>query len=115
MDTVFVPNGRRYLVLKDKDEGGTKEIGGLRLTVEPERHKKPTKGTVIAIGDGYDHESGTHVTLRYKVGNRLVFGKYAGVDYKTSDDRDCVILAEAEVLGEEAPLPLETFTFTQGE
>lgn len=106
METQFVPNGRRYLVLLDEQGAQTIEHHGMKLTTEPEKHNKPTKGTVIATGDGYDPEAGCYVSPKYQVGARLVFGKFAGVDYKNHKDQDCVILAEAEILGEEVPLPL---------
>jgi HD superfamily phosphohydrolase YqeK len=44
--------------------------------------------------------------MKYSIGNRVVFGKFAGVDYKNNMGKDCVILAETEILGEEVPLPL---------
>jgi chaperonin GroES len=105
METRFVPNGRRYLVLLDEQKGDTIQRGGLTLTTDPEKHRKPTSGTVIAVGDGYDVDAGMHMTLKYSIGARLVFGKYAGVDYKTEKGQECSILSEAEILGEEVPIP----------
>ena len=60
--------------------------------------EKPMEGKVIAVGAGKVNEEGKRMALEVKVGDRVLFGKYAGTEIKI-DDKDHVILREDEVLG----------------
>jgi len=60
--------------------------------------EKPMEGKVIAVGGGRLEKDGTRVPLEVKVGDRVLFGKYAGQEIKI-DDKEHVILKEDEVLG----------------
>ena len=59
--------------------------------------EKPMEGKVIAVGSGRI-EKGERVPLEVKVGDTVLFGKYAGTEIKI-DDTEHVILREDEVLG----------------
>jgi chaperonin GroES len=59
--------------------------------------EKPMEGKVIAVGSG-KVEKGERIALEVKVGDRVLFGKYAGTEIKI-DDVEHVILREDEVLG----------------
>ncbi len=61
--------------------------------------EKPMEGKVIAVGAGrLEKEGGKRVPLEVKVGDRVLFGKYAGTEIKI-DEEEHVILREEEVLG----------------
>jgi chaperonin GroES len=60
--------------------------------------EKPMEGKVIAVGGGKLDDQGKKVPLEVKVGDRVLFGKYAGTEIKIDDDEH-VILREDEVLG----------------
>jgi chaperonin GroES len=60
--------------------------------------EKPMEGKVIAAGTGRLEKDGKRIPLEVKVGDRVLFGKYAGTEIKI-DDNDHVILREDEVLG----------------
>ena len=60
--------------------------------------EKPMEGKVVAIGAGRIDKEGKRVALEIKVGDRVLFGKYAGQEIKI-DDKEHVILKEDEVLG----------------
>ena len=60
--------------------------------------EKPMEGKVIAVGAGRLEKDGKRIPLEVKVGDRVLFGKYAGTEIKI-DDNDHVILREDEVLG----------------
>ena len=60
--------------------------------------EKPMEGKVIAVGNGKLDENGKRIPLEVKVGDRVLFGKYAGTEIKIDDDEH-VILREDEVLG----------------
>ena len=60
--------------------------------------EKPMEGKVMAVGSGKRDKEGKRVPLEVKVGDRILFGKYAGTEIKIDND-DLVILREDEVLG----------------
>ena len=60
--------------------------------------EKPMEGKVIAVGSGKLNDDGKRIPLEVKVGDRVLFGKYAGTEIKIDDDEH-VILREEEVLG----------------
>ena len=60
--------------------------------------EKPMEGKVTAVGRGKIQEDGKRSQMEVKVGDRVLFGKYAGTEIKI-DDKEHVILREDEVLG----------------
>jgi len=59
--------------------------------------EKPMEGKVIAVGTGRI-EKGERIPLEVKVGDTVLFGKYAGTEIKIND-KEHVIVREDEVLG----------------
>ncbi len=83
-------------ILVKRSEEATKSTGGLFL---PETSKdKPAEGEVLAIGGGKLREDGSISALMVKVGDRVVFGKYAGTEIKL-DGQERLILREEDILG----------------
>jgi len=60
--------------------------------------EKPAEGEVLAVGPGARDESGRVVPLDVKVGDRVLFGKWAGTDV-IIDGEDRLILKESDILG----------------
>ncbi len=60
--------------------------------------EKPQEGEVVAVGDGKVLDSGQKLEMTVKVGDRILFGKYAGTEVKI-DDEELLIMREDEVLG----------------
>ena len=60
--------------------------------------EKPMEGKVIEVGAGKVDKDGKRTPLEVKVGDRILFGKYAGTEIKI-DDVEHVILREDEILG----------------
>ena len=58
--------------------------------------EKPHEGELIAIGAG-KIEKGHRIPLDVKVGDRILFGKYTGIDINI-DDQEYLILREEEIL-----------------
>ena len=48
--------------------------------------EKPDQGQILAVGPGKRDENGKHVALDVKVGDRVLFGKYAGQTVKVDGD-----------------------------
>lgn len=57
---------------------------------------KPQLATVIAVGPGGDID-GTKVTMQIKVGDTILYSKYAGSDFKL-DNKEVTILRQSDVL-----------------
>ena len=60
--------------------------------------EKPQEGKVLAIGKGKLLEDGKVMPLDVRVGQRVLFGKYAGSEIKL-DGEEYVLMREDEVLG----------------
>ena len=60
--------------------------------------EKPQEGLVEAVGTGrYNEQSGQRVALDVAVGDRVVYSKYAGTEFKL-DDVEYLILSEKDIL-----------------
>ena len=59
--------------------------------------EKPQKGEVIAVGTGTAGDDGEKVELELKVGNKVLYGKYAGTEIKV-DGEDYLIMRESDIL-----------------
>ena len=59
--------------------------------------EKPQKGEVIAAGPGALNKEGKREELEVKVGDTVLFAKYAGTDIKF-DGQELKILSEKDVL-----------------
>ena len=59
--------------------------------------EKPQRGTVIAAGLGRRDEDGDRIEMDVKVGDAVLFAKYAGTEFKL-DDEELLILAEKDIL-----------------
>ena len=87
------PLGDRIVVKVLSEEKTTK--GGIVL---PDTAKeKPTEGEVIAVGTGKILDNGTKQPVEVKVGDRIIFSKYAGTEVKL-DGEELVIFSERDVL-----------------
>jgi len=70
--------------------------GGLLL---PETAKeKPQQGEVLAAGEGRRDEDGDRIQMDVKVGDKVLFAKYAGTEIKL-DGKKLLIMKETDILG----------------
>ena len=75
-----------------------KEVKRGGIIIPDSAKEKPMEGKVIAVGSGRVEKDGKTTPLQVKVGDRILFGKYAGTEIKI-DEKEHVILREDEVLG----------------
>lgn len=59
--------------------------------------EKPQEGSVIAVGPGRVLDSGQRIAMELKVGDRVLFAKYAGTEFKREDE-ELLILSEKDIL-----------------
>jgi chaperonin GroES len=84
----------RILVQRVEEEKTTK--GG--IIIPDTAKEKPAEGKVIAVGSGKVADDGKRITMEIKVGDRILFGKYAGTEVKIEGE-EYLIMREDDVLG----------------
>jgi len=60
--------------------------------------EKPSQGKVLAVGSGKLLDNGTVRALEVKVGDKVLFGKYAGNEVKV-DGEDLIVMREEDIMG----------------
>ena len=61
--------------------------------------EKPMKGEVVAVGEGKWDETGKNrIPVDVKVGDKVIYGKYSGTEYKTPEGDEVLILRASEIL-----------------
>lgn len=60
--------------------------------------EKPDQGEVIAVGPGKKDENGKVIALDVKVGDKVLFGKYAGQAVKV-DGQELLVMREEDLMG----------------
>src|SRR5216117_1377152 len=60
--------------------------------------EKPQEGEVLAVGPGKILDNGKRTTLEVKVGEKVLFAKYAGTEVKM-DGEEYLILRESDIMG----------------
>ncbi|MDA8789466.1 co-chaperone GroES [Pseudomonadales bacterium] len=83
----------RVVVRRNEEESTS--AGGIVLPGSAK--EKPNQGEVIAVGNGKVLDNGEVRALDVKVGDVIVFGKYAGSDTIEVDGEDLVILSESDI------------------
>ncbi|PIE46784.1 MAG: co-chaperone GroES [Gammaproteobacteria bacterium] len=84
----------RIVVRRVEEE--QKTAGGILLPGSAQ--EKPQQGEVIAVGNGHIRENGDVRPLDVNVGDKVLFGQYAGQTVKV-DGEELLIMKEADVLG----------------
>jgi chaperonin GroES len=84
-------------VLLQRIEEENKTAGG--IIIPDNAREKPSRGTVIAVGDG-DIQNGTRIPMTVKTGDTVLFAKWAASanDVKI-DGTDYVLIRESDILG----------------
>ncbi|MDW7674015.1 MAG: co-chaperone GroES [Bacillota bacterium] len=59
--------------------------------------EKPQEGEVVAVGSGRLLENGEKATLEVKVGDRVIYSKFAGTEVKVAG-QEYLILNERDIL-----------------
>lgn len=82
------------VVVRRKEEQ-EKTAGGILLPGSAK--EKPSQGEVLAVGNGRVLDNGEVRAVDVKVGDTVVFGKFAGSDTIEVDGEELVILSESDI------------------
>jgi len=83
---------RVFVKLNEQEE---KTAGGILL---PDTAKeKPQVGEIVAVGPGKRNDDGSRTEPEVKVGDKVLYSKYAGTDIKLGNE-DYVLLSEKDIL-----------------
>ena len=83
----------RVVVRRQEEEETT--AGGILLPGSAK--EKPNQGEVVAVGEGKALDNGDVRPLSVKVGDRVVFGQYAGSNTIEIDGEELIIMGESEI------------------
>ncbi len=93
----LVPLGDRVVIKPTPREEVSK--GGIVL---PDTAKeKPQEGEIIAVGAGKLTDDGKRLPMDVKVGDKVIYSKYAGTEFKEGDV-ELVIMRESDLLAKKA-------------
>lgn len=84
----------RIIVKRLEEE--RKSAGG--IVIPDTAAEKPSMGEVVAAGPGKTDDSGKLVAIGVKVGDKVLFGKYSGQEFKM-DGQDLLHMREDDVIG----------------
>jgi chaperonin GroES len=83
-------------VLVKRLESEAKTAGG--IIIPDNAKEKPQQGEILAVGNGKLLDDGKTHQLNVKVGDRVLFNKYAGSEVKV-DGNEHLIMREEDILG----------------
>ncbi len=73
------------------------ELSAGGIVIPDNAKEKPTKGEVVAVGTGKVFDNGQVRAMTVKVGDKVIYGQYAGSAYKT-DRVEYKIVREDDIL-----------------
>jgi chaperonin GroES len=91
--TKLVPLGDR-VVLRPKQK---EEVTKSGIVLPDTAREKPQEGEVIAVGPGRVLDNGQRLDMELKVGQTVLYAKYAGTEFKLEDE-EYLIVREPDVL-----------------
>lgn len=82
------------VIVKRLDNERTTASG---IVIPDSAAEKPDQGEVLAVGPGKKTEDGKVIAVDVKVGDKVLFGKYAGQSVKVDGD-EVLVIREEEIL-----------------
>ncbi|HLZ64531.1 MAG TPA: co-chaperone GroES [Ktedonosporobacter sp.] len=87
------PIGDRVVVKPAAKEEVTKS----GIVIPDTAKEKPQEGVVVAVGNGRLLDNGDHAALDVREGDRVLFAKYGGTEFKL-DGEEYLVLKENDIL-----------------
>jgi chaperonin GroES len=92
-ETKLQPLGDRVVLKPTPREEMTKS----GIVLPDTAKEKPQEGTILAVGPGAFDTDGKRTAMDVKVGQKVLYGKYAGTEFKL-DDEDLLIVSQKDIL-----------------
>jgi len=67
------------------------------LVIPDTAKEKPQEGEVVAVGPGRLSDEGKRISIEVKVGDKVIYSKYAGTELK-EEEEEYLIVREADIL-----------------
>ena len=90
----FKPLGNRVVIQPNEDD---EQVSSGGIYIPDTAKEKPQEGTVVAAGPGRVTDDGSRVPMEIAVGDKVVYSKYAGTEYKEGDI-EYLVLREDDIL-----------------
>lgn len=87
------PVGDRVVVKPAQKE----EVTRSGIVIPDTAKEKPQEGVIVAVGSGKLNDNGERTPLEVKEGDRVLFAKYGGTEFKLDGD-DLLVLRESDIL-----------------
>ncbi|MEE9616538.1 MAG: co-chaperone GroES [Anaerolineae bacterium] len=79
-------------------EKDVETFAGGELVLPDTAKEKPQQGKVLAVGPGRRDDDGKRIPMEVKVGDTVVYAKYAGTSFKTDDGKEILFIKEGDIL-----------------
>ena len=90
----FKPLGNRVVVQPNEED---QQVSSGGIYIPDTAKEKPQEGTVVAAGPGRMTDDGSRIPMEIAVGDKVVYSKYAGTEYKEGDI-EYLVLREDDIL-----------------
>ena len=90
----FKPLGNRVVI---EPLEGEEHVSAGGIYIPDTAKEKPQEGTIVAAGPGRMTDDGNRVPMELEVGDKVVYSKYAGTEYKEGDI-EYLVLREDDIL-----------------
>ena len=91
------PLGDRVVIRPSKREEVSK--GG--IVIPDTAKEKPQEGEILAVGPGKMTDDGKRIAMDVKVGDIVVYARYAGTELKI-DEEELVVVRESDILAKKS-------------
>jgi chaperonin GroES len=91
--TKLRPLGDRVVIKPTPREEMTKS----GIVLPDTAKEKPQEGVILSVGPGKTLEDGSRETMDVAVGNKVLYAKYAGTEFKV-DAEDLLIVSQKDIL-----------------
>jgi chaperonin GroES len=92
-ETKLQPLGDRVVLKPTPREEMTKS----GIVLPDTAKEKPQEGTILAVGPGAFDNDGKRIAMDVEVGQKVLYGKYAGTEFKLDDD-ELLIVSQKDIL-----------------
>ena len=90
----FKPLGNRIVVQPIETE---EQVSAGGIFIPDTAKEKPQEGTIVAVGPGRMTDEGKRIPMEVEVGDRVVYSKYAGTEYKEGAN-EYLVVREDDIL-----------------